>query len=130
MPLITHSLRHSRGMISRNLLQISDWYDIRRLMQALVEKTPEEEGVDALWRRVARSAEPKLSDEEEARLVALLEAGPWPCGWATDPWTAPRVRAVKGISIFALRQEPRGEGTTGWSGSSPGGSEWTGAIQW
>lgn len=57
-------------------------------------KTLEAEGRDALRRRVAKGAEPKLSDEQKERLVAILVEGPTAHGWATDIWTAPRVREV------------------------------------
>lgn len=48
-------------------------------------------GTEALRPRKAPGAAPKLSEEQRAELIALIEAGPQASGYTSGVWTGPRI---------------------------------------
>jgi transposase len=48
-------------------------------------------GTESLKPRKAPGAAPKLSEEQRAQLVALIEAGPQASGYMGGVWTGPRI---------------------------------------
>lgn len=57
-------------------------------------KRADEEGVEGLYGRKAPGPQPRLSDEQLARLPSLLEAGAEAHGFRGEVWTCPRVAKV------------------------------------
>lgn len=79
-------------------------------------------GVEALYSRKGGGPKPRLSDEQLARLPALLEQGPAAYGFRGDVWTRPRVVTVIERE-FGVTYTPQHVGNllrkVGWSRQKP-----------
>lgn len=81
-----------------------------------------DQGVEALYSRKGGGPKPRLSDEQLARLPALLEQGPAAYGFRGDVWTRPRVVTVIERE-FGVTYTPQHVGNllrkVGWSRQKP-----------
>lgn len=73
---LVDTLGAARGSINQWLL----WYDA--------------EGVDGLRTKKAPGASPKLDEQQQSMLVALIEAGPQAAGFSSGMWTGPMIGAL------------------------------------
>src|SRR3982751_4542162 len=73
-----------------------------------------EGGVDSLKRRIAPGPTPKLTDEQRARVPALLAQGAEAFGFRGDVWTAKRVATVIRRE-FGVRYHPNHVGKLLWA---------------
>ena len=71
------ALAEDLGVVRASVNQWLRWYDT--------------DGTDALRPRKAPGAAPKLSEEQRAALVELIEAGPQASGYNSGVWTGPRI---------------------------------------
>jgi transposase len=85
-------------------------------------KRAREEGVDALRRRKASGAQPRLTAEQKAQIPALLERGAEAYGFRGDVWTRERVAQVIELE-FGVTYTPRHVGRIldglNWSRQKP-----------
>jgi transposase len=85
-------------------------------------KRVEEGGVEALYHRPGLGAKPRLSQEQQGRLLTLLNQGAEKHGFRGDVWTQPRIaRLIQ--REFAVSYHPRHMGrllkALGWSNQKP-----------
>lgn len=74
--------------------EVADAYGVSYVSAWRWQQTLNTKGIDGLRKTTAKGAEPKLTAAQQSRLARILEEGPLKHGWATDLWTAPRVREV------------------------------------